>query len=201
MIGQCDGGNGVTVFVLPTDDGLLIADRVGHALRENRLAVRALLRDHDFALLVGEEHEVHVREAGVIGKRLRFGFGHGDRAEVGELIAAGLRVIPANELLVRAVRRRRRAGVLQRLFVLQDLAIKFRTAIHEDIGMRDSRRLHKAEQRNAFTVLRAAGDGHDDGRQRVHGRAADEHDKRHQQGKTPTKLVFHKKLILPMKFR
>ena len=61
-------------------------------------------------------------------------------------------------------------------------------------------RLHDALQRNAGAGLRAAGDGHD-GRQRVHGRAADEHENGHQQGKTPTKLVFHKKLILPMKFR
>ena len=193
---QRDGGYGVAVRVQPRGDGFLIADGVGHALRGNRIAVIALLRDHNFATRIGEEDEVHVREAGVIGKRLRFG--HGDRAEVGELIAAGLRVIPANELLVRAVCRR--AGVLQRLVVLQDLAIKFRIAVHEDIGMRGNRRLHDAFQRKAITGLRAAGNGHD-GRQRVHGRAADEHDQRHQQGKTPTKLVFHKKLILPMKFR
>ena len=194
MIGQCDGGNGVTVFLLPTDDGFLIADGVGHALRGNRVALLALLRDHDFALLVGEEHEVHVRELGVIGKLLRFG--HGDRAENGGVVIA---VAPAGELLVRAAGVRR-AGIVEGFAALDDLAGELRIAVHEDIGMRSHRRLHDAFQRNAGADLRAAGDGHD-GRQRVHGRAADEHDKRHQQGKTPTKLVFHKKLILPMKFR
>ena len=191
---QRDGGYGAAARVQPRGDGFLIADRVGHALRGNRLAVRALLRDHDFALLVGEEHEVHVRKLGVIGSRLRFG--HVDRAEDGGLVIV---IEPAGELLVRAAGGRR-AGVVEGFAALDDLAGELRIAVLEDIGMRGNRRLHNAEQRNAFTGLRAAGDGHD-GRQRVHGRAADEHDKRHQQGKTPTKLVFHKKLILPMKFR
>ena len=191
---QRDGGHGAAVRVLPADDGFLIADGIGDAIRGNRVAVRALLRDHDLAVRIGEEHEVHVRELGVIGNRLRFG--HGDRAESGGVVIA---VAPAGELLIRAAGFRR-AGVIELFAVLDDLASELVIAVHEDIGMRFSRRLHNAEQRNAFTVLRAAGDGHD-GRQRVHGRAADEHDKRHQQGKTPTKLVFHKKLILPMKFR
>ena len=153
-----------------------------------------LLRDHDFALLVGEEYEVHIRKLGVIGNRLRFG--HGDRAENGGVVIA---VAPAGELLVLAAGVRR-AGVVERFAVLDDLAGELRIAVLEDIGMRGNRRLHDAFQRKAITGLRDAGNGHD-GRQRVHGRAADEHDKRHQQGKTPTKLVFHKKLILPMKFR
>ena len=191
---QRDGGYGAAARVQPRGDGFLIADGVGHIGRINRCAVRALLRDHDFALLVGEEHEVHVRKLGVIGSRLRFG--HGDRAEGGSVVIA---VAPAGELPVRAAGVRR-AGVVERFAVLDDLAGELRIAVLEDIGMRGNRRLHDAFQRKAITGLRAAGDGHD-GRQRVHGRAADEHDKRHQQGKTPTKLVFHKKLILPMKFR
>ena len=195
VIVQRNGGNDIAAFfILPADDGLLIADGVGHALRGNRLAVRALLRDHDFALLVGEEHEVHVRELGVIGSRLRFG--HVDRAEDGGLVIV---IEPAGELLVRAAGVRR-AGIVEGFAVLENLASEFLRAIHEDVRRRRNRRLHDAFQRNAGAGLRAAGDGHD-GRQRVHGRAADEHDKRHQQGKTPTKLVFHKKLILPMKFR
>ena len=183
--------------VIPADNGLVIADGVGHALRGNRLAVRALLRDHDFALLVGEEHEVHVRELGVIGNRFRIVLVHGDRLAEGGSVASV--IAPAGELLVLAAGVRR-AGIVERLAVLQNLASEFLRAIHEDIGMRGNRRLHDAFQRKAFTGLRSAGNGHD-GRQRVHGRAADEHDQRHQQGKTPTKLVFHKKLILPMKFR
>ena len=181
--------------VIPADNGLFIADGVGHALRGNRVAVRALLRDHDFALLVGEEHEVHVRELGFDGNSRRsIAYGHGIReAEL------GISIIPANKLLIGAVRFRR-AGVVEGFAVLQNLASEFLRAIHEDVRRRRNRRLHDAFQRNAGAGLRAAGDGHD-GRQRVHGRAADEHDKRHQQGKTPTKLVFHKKLILPMKFR
>ena len=195
-IGQRNGGNDIAAFILPADDGLLIADRVGHALRGNRIAVRALLRDHDFALLVGEEYEVHVREAGVDGDGRRDAAnGRGDGE--GKLVFAFVK--PADEFLVRAVRGRR-AGVVEGLAVLQNLASEFPRAIHKDIGNSSHRRLHDAFQRIAITGLRAAGDGHD-GRQRVHGRAADEHDKRHQQGKTPTKLVFHKKLILPMKFR
>ena len=191
---QRDGGYEIAARVLPADDGLLIADGIGDAIRGNRVAVRALLRDHDFALLVGEEYEVHVRELGVIGNRFRVG--HGDRAENGSVVIA---VAPAGELLVRAAGVRR-AGIVEGFAALDDLAGKLRIAVHEDIGMRSHRRLHDAFQRNAGAGLRAAGDGHD-GRQRVHGRAADEHDKRHQQGKTPTKLVFHKKLIRPMKFR
>ena len=191
---QRDGGYEIAARVLPADDGLLIADGIGDAIRGNRVAVRALLRDHDFALLVGEEYEVHVRELGVIGNRFRVG--HGDRAENGSVVIA---VAPAGELLVRAAGVRR-AGVVEGFAVLENLASEFLRAIHEDVRRRRNRRLHDAFQRNAGAGLRAAGDGHD-GRQRVHGRAADEHDKRHQQGKTPTKLVFHKKLILPMKFR
>ena len=195
VIVQRNGGNDIAAFfILPADDGLLIADGVGHALRGNRIAVIALLRDHNLALLVGEEHEVHVRELGVIGNRFRFG--HGDRAEGGSLVIV---IEPASELLIRAAGFRR-AGVVEDFAVLDDLAGEFLRAIHEDVRRRRNRLLHNAEQRNAGAGLRAAGDGHD-GRQRVHGRAADEHDQRHQQGKTPTKLVFHKKLILPMKFR
>ena len=130
----------------------------------------------------------------MIGNLLRFG--HGDRAENGGVVIA---VAPAGELPVRAAGVRR-AGIVEGFAVLHDLASEFLRAIHEDVRRRRNRRLHDAFQRNAGAGLRAAGDGHD-GRQRVHGRAADEHDKRHQQGKTPTKLVFHKKLILPMKFR
>ena len=182
--------------IVPTDQGFLIADGIGHALRENRLAVRVLLRDHDFATRIGEEHEVHVRELGVDGDGIRdVANGRGDGE--GKLVSAFVK--PADELLVRVVRFRR-AGIVERLAVLENLASEFLRAIHKDIGNSSHRRLHDAEQRKAITGLRAAGDGHD-GRQRVHGRAADEHDQRHQQGKTPTKLVFHKKLILPMKFR
>ena len=195
---QRDGGYEIAARVLPADDGLLIADGVGDVLRGNRVAVRALLRDHNFATRIGEEHEVHVREAGVIGVCNRC-VAHLYLAEAGKLVAAFLRVVPAGELLIRAAGFRR-AGVIELFAVLDDLASELVIAVHEDIGMRFSRRLHDAEQRKAITGLRAAGDGHD-GRQRVHGRAADEHDQRHQQGKTPTKLVFHKKLILPMKFR
>ena len=183
-----------TARVIPADNGLFIADGVGDVLRENRLAVRALLRDHNFATRIGEEHEVHVHKLGVIGNRFRFG--HVDRAENGGVVIA---VAPAGELLVRAAGVRR-AGVVEGFAVLENLAGEFLRAIHEDVRRRRNRLLHNAEQRNAGAGLRAAGDGHD-GRQRVHGRAADEHDQRHQQGKTPTKLVFHKKLILPMKFR
>ena len=193
---QRDRGYEVAARVLPADDGFLIADGIGDALRGNRLAVRALLRDHDFAILVGEEYEVHVREAGVDGDGRR-GAANGRGDGEGKLVSAFVK--PADEFLVRAVRGRR-AGIVERLAVLQNLASEFLRAIHEDVRRRRNRRLHDAFQRNAGAGLRAAGDGHD-GRQRVHGRAADEHDKRHQQGKTPTKLVFHKKLILPMKFR
>ena len=191
---QRDGGYEVAVRVLPADDGLLIADGIGDAIRGDGIAVIALLRDHDLAVRIGEEHEVHVRKLGVIGNRLRFG--HGDRAEDGGVVIA---VAPAGELPVRAAGVRR-AGVVERFAVLENLAGELGCAIHKDIGNSSHRRLHHSFQRNAGAGLRAAGDGHD-GRQRVHGRAADEHDKRHQQGKTPTKLVFHKKLILPMKFR
>ena len=195
VIVQRNGGNDIAAFfILPADDGLLIADGVGHARRGDGIAVRALLRDHDFATRIGEEHEVHVRELGVIGNRFRFG--HGDRAEGGSLVIV---IEPAGELLVRAAGVRR-AGVVEGFAVLENLAGELPIAVLEDIGMRGNRRLHDAFQRKAITGLRAAGNGHD-GRQRVHGRAADEHDQRHQQGKTPTKLVFHKKLILPMKFR
>ena len=179
--------------VIPADNGLFIADRIGHALRGNRVAVRALLRDHDFALLIGEEYEVHVREAGVDGDGKR-GAADGRGDGEGKLVSTFVK--PADEFLVRF----RRAGIVEGFAVLENLASEFLRAIHKDIGNSSHRRLHDAEQRKAITGLRAAGDGHD-GRQRVHGRAADEHDQRHQQGKTPTKLVFHKKLILPMKFR
>ena len=192
---QLDGGNDIAAFILPTDDGLLIADRIGHAIGGDGIAVLALLRDHDFTLLIGEEHEVHVREAGVDGDGRR-GAADGRGDGEGKLVSTFVK--PADEFLVRAVRGRR-AGIVERLAVLQNLASEFLRAIHEDVRRRRNRRLHDAFQRNAGAGLRAAGDGHD-GRQRVHGRAADEHDKRHQQGKTPTKLVFHKKLILPMKF-
>ena len=193
---QRDGGYEIAARVLPADDGLLIADGIGDAIRGNRVAVRALLRDHDFALLVGEEHEVHVREAGVDGDGRR-GAANGRGDGEGKLVSAFVK--PADEFLVRAVRGRR-AGIVEGFAVLENLAGEFLRAIHKDIGNSSHRRLHDAFQRNAGAGLRAAGDGHD-GRQRVHGRAADEHDQRHQQGKTPTKLVFHKKLILPMKFR
>ena len=195
---QRDRGYEVAACVLPADDGFLIADGIGHALRGNRVADLALLCDHDFALRIGEEHEVHVLIVGIIGERLRFGNGH-LVAKGSELVAAFLGIIPTNELLVRAVRFRR-AGVVERFVVLENLAGELLRAIHKDIGNSSHRRLHDALQRNAGAGLRAAGDGHD-GRQRVHGRAADEHENGHQQGKTPTKLVFHKKLILPMKFR
>ena len=191
---QLDGGNDIAAFILPADDGLLIADGVGNAIGGDGIAVLALLRDHDFTLLIGEEDKVHVIKLGVIGNRFRFR--HVDRAENGGLVIV---VEPAGELLVLAAGVRR-AGIVEGFAALDDLAGELRIAVHEDIGMRSHRRLHDAFQRNAGAGLRAAGDGHD-GRQRVHGRAADEHDQRHQQGKTPTKLVFHKKLILPMKFR
>ena len=182
--------------VIPADNGLFIADGVGHARRGDGIAVRALLRDHDFATRIGEEHEVHVREAGVDGDGRRDGAnGRGDGE--GKLVSTFVK--PADELLVRAACVRR-AGIVEGFAVLENLASEFLRAIHEDVRRRRNRLLHNAEQRNAGAGLRAAGDGHD-GRQRVHRRAADEHDKRHQQGKTPTKLVFHKKLILPMKFR
>ena len=187
-----------SIAVLPADDRIFIADGIGHLCSDNLIACMPLLRDHDFALLIGEEDEVHVREAGIIGERLRFGNGH-LVAKGSELVAAFLGIIPTNKLLILVVRFRR-AGVVEGFAVLDDLAGELRIAVHENIGVRVDRRLHDAFQRKAFTGLRAAGDGHD-GRQRVHGRAADEHDQRHQQGKTPTKLVFHKKLILPMKFR
>ena len=193
---QRDGGHRIAALVLPAGNGFLIADGVGDVRGGDGVTLVTLLRDHDFAVRIGEEHEVHVREAGVDGDGRRVAAnGRGDGE--GKLVSAFVK--PADELLVRAVRFRR-AGIVERLAVLQNLASEFLRAIHKDIGNSSHRRLHDAEQRKAFTVLRAAGDGHD-GRQRVHGRAADEHDKRHQQGKTPTKLVFHKKLILPMKFR
>ena len=156
--------------------------------------LRGLFGGEDAALGREEVDVIHIRELGAIGKLLRFG--HGDRAEDGGVASV---IAPAGELPVRAAGGRR-AGVVEGFAVLDDLAGELRIAVHEDIGMRGNRRLHHSFQRNAGAGLRAAGDGHD-GRQRVHGRAADEHDKRHQQGKTPTKLVFHKKLILPMKFR
>ena len=193
VIGQRNGGNDFAAFILPADDGFLIADGIGDALRGNRLALLALLRDHDFALLIGEEYEVHVREAGVDGDGKR-GAADGRGDGEGKLVSTFVK--PADEFLVRF----RRAGIVEGFAVLENLASEFLRAIHKDIGNSSHRRLHDAEQRKAITGLRAAGDGHD-GRQRVHGRAADEHDQRHQQGKTPTKLVFHKKLILPMKFR
>ena len=179
--------------VIPADNGLFIADGVGDVLRENRLAVRALLRDHNFATRIGEEHEVHVHKLGVDGDGKR-GAADGRGDGEGKLVSTFVK--PADEFLVRF----RRAGIVEGFAVLENLASEFLRAIHKDIGNSSHRRLHDAEQRKAITGLRAAGDGHD-GRQRVHGRAADEHDQRHQQGKTPTKLVFHKKLILPMKFR
>ena len=175
---------------------ILVRFREGDLVAARR---RSLFGGEDAALGREEVDVIHIRKLGVIGKLLRFG--HGDRAENGGLVIV---IEPAGELLVRAAGVRR-AGVVEGFAVLDDLAgelliIAVHEVVHEDIGMRGNRRLHDAEQRKAFTVLRAAGDGHD-GRQRVHGRAADEHDKRHQQGKTPTKLVFHKKFILPMKFR
>ena len=194
VIGQLDGSNGFSAFILlPADDGLLIADGIGDAIRGDRVTLITLLRDHDFALLIGEEYEVHVREAGVDGDGKR-GAADGRGDGEGKLVSTFVK--PADEFLVRF----RRAGIVEGFAVLENLASEFLRAIHKDIGNSSHRRLHDAEQRKAITGLRAAGDGHD-GRQRVHGRAADEHDQRHQQGKTPTKLVFHKKLILPMKFR
>ena len=183
---QLDGGYEIAARVLPADDGLLIADGVGDALRGNRVAVRALLRDHDFALLVGEEHEVHVREAGVIGNHFRFG--HGDRAEGGRVVIA---VAPADELLVRAVRGRR-AGIVERLAVLQNLASEFLRAIHEDVRRRRNRRLHYASQRNAGAGVRAARVGHDCG-ERGRGHAADEHGEGHQKREQLAKLGFHRR--------
>ena len=183
---QRDGGYEIAARVLPADDGLLIADGVGDALRGNRVAVRALLRDHDLALLVGEEHEVHVRELGVIGNRFRFG--HGDRAEGGRVVIA---VAPAGELLVRAACVRR-AGIVERLAVLQNLASEFLRAIHEDVRRRRNRRLHYASQRNAGAGLRAARVGHDCG-ERGRGNAADEHGEGHQKREQLAKLGFHRR--------
>ena len=183
---QRDRGYGCAARVQPRGDGFLITDGVGHALRRNRLAVRALLRDHDLALLVGEEHEVHVRELGVIGNRFRFG--HGDRAEGGRVVIA---VAPAGELLVRAACVRR-AGIVERLAVLQNLASEFLRAIHEDVRRRRNRRLHYASQRNAGAGLRAARVGHDCG-ERGRGNAADEHGEGHQKREQLAKLGFHRR--------
>ena len=183
---QRDGGYEIAARVLPADDGFLIADRVGHSLRRNRLAVRALLRDHDLAVRIGEEHEVHVRELGVIGNRFRFG--HGDRAEGGRVVIA---VAPAGELLVRAACVRR-AGIVERLAVLQNLASEFLRAIHEDVRRRRNRRLHYASQRNAGAGLRAARVGHDCG-ERGRGNAADEHGEGHQKREQLAKLGFHRR--------
>ena len=185
---QRDGGYELAARVLPADDGLLIADGVGHALCGNRLAVRALLRDHDFALIIGEEHEVHVRELGVICS-LR-GLGHGDLAENGGVVIA---VAPAGELPVRAAGVRR-AGIVEGFAVLQDLAIKFRTAIHEDIGSGRYRRPHDTPQRDAGAGLglRAARHRKDGVSQRVHRHAAGEHQHRQQQSEILAKLVFHR---------
>ena len=183
---QRDGGYEIAARVLPADDGLLIADGIGDALRGNRVAVRALLRDHDFALLVGEEHEVHVRELGVIGNRFRFG--HGDRAENGGVVFA---VAPAGELPVRAAGVRR-AGIVEGFAVLHDLAGELRIAVHEDVRRRRNRRLHYASQRNAGAGVRAARVGHDCG-ERGRGHAADEHGEGHQKREQLAKLGFHRR--------
>ena len=183
---QLDGGYEIAARVQPRGDGFLIADRVGHALRRNRLAVRALLRDHDLAVRIGEEHEVHVRELGVIGNRFRFG--HGDRAENGGVVIA---VAPAGELLVRAACVRR-AGIVEGFAVLQNLASEFLRAIHEDVRRRRNRRLHYASQRNAGAGLRAARVGHDCG-ERGRGHAADEHGEGHQKREQLAKLGFHRR--------
>ena len=140
VIVQRNGGNDIAAFILPADDGLLIADGVGNAIGGDGIAVLALLRDHDFTLLIGEEDKVHVIKLGVIGNRFRFG--HVDRAENGGVASA---VAPAGELLVRAVRGRR-AGVVEGFAVLDDLAGEFLRAIHEDVRRRRNRRLHDAFQ-------------------------------------------------------
>ena len=185
---QRDGGYEIAARVLPADDGLLIADGVGDALRGNRVAVRALLRDHDFALLVGEEHEVHVREAGVDGDGRR---GAADGRSDGEGKLVSTFVKPADELLVRAVRGRR-AGIVERLAVLQNLASEFLRAIHEDVRRRRNRRLHYASQRNAGAGVHAARVGHDCG-ERGRGHAADEHGEGHQKREQLAKLGFHRR--------
>ena len=74
-------------------------------------------------------------------------------------------------------------------------------AFHDSLTGLANRVLFRNRVEGALTGIGLGVSTGHDGRQRVHGRAADEHDQRHQQGKTPTKLVFHKKLILPMKFR
>ena len=173
---------------------ILVRFREGYLVAARR---RGLFGGEDAALGREEVDVIHVRKLGVIGNRFRIVLVHGDRLAEGGSVASA--VAPAGELLVLAAGVRR-AGIVEGFAVLENLAGELMLAVLEDIGMRGNRRLHDAFQRKAITGLRAAGDGHD-GRQRVHGRAADEHDQRHQQGKTPTKLVFHKKLILPMKFR
>ena len=137
-----------------------------------------------------EVYVIHLLEAGVIGKRLRFG--HGDDVEVGERAAAGGCVIPADELLIRAALRR--AGVVERLAVLQNLAGILRVAIHEDVGMRRDR-LHYAFQRKAGAG-RLAVRGHNRG-ERGRGHAADEHGKRHQHCEQLAKLGFHRRFPPP----
>ena len=137
-----------------------------------------------------EVYVIHLLEAGVIGKRLRFG--HGDDVEVGERAAAGGCVIPADELLIRAALRR--AGVVERLAVLQNLAGILRVAIHEDVGMRRDR-LHYAFQRKAGAG-RLAVRGHNRGK-RGRGHAADEHGKRHQHCEQLAKLGFHRRFPPP----
>ena len=182
---QRDGGYEIAARVLPADDGFLIADGVGHLCSDNLIACMPLLRDHDFALLIGEEDEVHVIKVRVISHRFRLVNSSGMRES--QLIAALLRIKPADEFLIRVVRRRR-AGVIQRFAVLQNLArehvifaiIIF--AIHEDIGARHSRRCRHRQHRNRnlLSLARIAAAG-DDLRQRVHRQHADEHHYRHQQ--------------------
>ena len=186
---QRDGGYyEIAARVLPADDGFLIADRVGHALRGDLVTLITLLRDHDLAVRIGEEHEVHVREAGVDGDGRR-GTADGRGDGEGKLVSTFVK--PADELLVRAACVRR-AGIVEGFAVLQNLASEFLRAIHEDVRRRRNRRLHYASQRNAGAGVRAARVGHDCG-ERGRGHAADEHGEGHQKREQLAKLGFHRR--------